>query len=236
VGAYTDPTGLLYLINRYYDTTTDQFLSIDPEVAATSEPYIFVGDDPLNASDSIGLLPITGTSETNSETKTIAVAVKKAQKIGNKITAVIAKTDATKLTAATILVDVSLGNQITGAMADSLNGIIAQATSNPNNSISQTTEDSITRLLTTGATDLSAVSGAVGSVMTAYNLNDDGENEPEAVVGGVVSWTTGAKLAEDATEYCSEVGFDEFAWACGIGGGIAGSGVATWVWRGIIGK
>ena len=28
-GGYTDPTGLIYLINRYYDPSTGQFLSVD---------------------------------------------------------------------------------------------------------------------------------------------------------------------------------------------------------------
>ena len=42
-------------INRYYDPTTDQFLSIDPDVAETDQPYVFTNDDPLNASDPLGL-------------------------------------------------------------------------------------------------------------------------------------------------------------------------------------
>ena len=54
-GSYADPTGLLYLINRYYDPTTDQFLSIDPDVATTDQPYVFTDDDPLNAEDPLGL-------------------------------------------------------------------------------------------------------------------------------------------------------------------------------------
>ena len=53
-GSYTDSTGLIYLINRYYDPTTDQFLSIDPDVAATDQPYVFTNDDPLNAEDPLG--------------------------------------------------------------------------------------------------------------------------------------------------------------------------------------
>jgi RHS repeat-associated protein len=42
-------------IDRYYDPSTDQFLSIDPDVAETGQPYAFTGDDPLNATDPLGL-------------------------------------------------------------------------------------------------------------------------------------------------------------------------------------
>jgi hypothetical protein len=42
-------------MNRYYDPTTDQFLSIDPDVATTDQPYVFTNDDPLNAEDPLGL-------------------------------------------------------------------------------------------------------------------------------------------------------------------------------------
>ena len=41
-------------INRYYDPTTDQFLSIDRDVATTDQPYVFTNDDPLNATDPLG--------------------------------------------------------------------------------------------------------------------------------------------------------------------------------------
>lgn len=54
-GSYTDSTGLIYLINRYYDPTTDQFLSIDPNVATTNQPYVFTNDNPLNVTDPLGL-------------------------------------------------------------------------------------------------------------------------------------------------------------------------------------
>src|ERR1700677_4760078 len=43
------------VINRYYDPTTDEFLSIDPEVATTDQPYVFTNDDPLNETDPSGL-------------------------------------------------------------------------------------------------------------------------------------------------------------------------------------
>jgi RHS repeat-associated protein len=54
-GAYTDPDGLLYLINRYYDPATGQFISVDPEVANTLEPYAYTAGDPVSESDPTGL-------------------------------------------------------------------------------------------------------------------------------------------------------------------------------------
>ena len=35
-GSYSDSTGLVYLINRYYDPATDAFMSIDPDIDETS--------------------------------------------------------------------------------------------------------------------------------------------------------------------------------------------------------
>ena len=55
---YTDPSGAVYLINRYYTPKTDQFISVDPDLAQTGEPYAFTGDDPLNLTDPLGLFSI----------------------------------------------------------------------------------------------------------------------------------------------------------------------------------
>jgi hypothetical protein len=41
-------------INRYYDTATGQFLTVDPLVDETGQPYAYTGDDPVNASDPTG--------------------------------------------------------------------------------------------------------------------------------------------------------------------------------------
>jgi RHS repeat-associated protein len=56
-GTYTDASGLDYMINRYYTPTTDQFLSVDPDLSQTGQPYAFTGDDPLNLTDPLGLVP-----------------------------------------------------------------------------------------------------------------------------------------------------------------------------------
>jgi RHS repeat-associated protein len=54
-GQYTNTdSGLTYLRARTYDPTTAQFLTIDPALEATGEPYTYVGDSPVNATDSTG--------------------------------------------------------------------------------------------------------------------------------------------------------------------------------------
>jgi RHS repeat-associated protein len=54
-GGYTDPTGLIYLQNRYYDAAIGQFLSPDPLTEQTLQPYAYAADDPVANSDPAGL-------------------------------------------------------------------------------------------------------------------------------------------------------------------------------------
>jgi hypothetical protein len=42
-------------VNRYYDPSAGQFLSVDPDVAETGQPYAYTEDDPLNKTDPLGL-------------------------------------------------------------------------------------------------------------------------------------------------------------------------------------
>jgi RHS repeat-associated protein len=55
-GNWADPTtGLVYLRARDYDPATAQFLTVDPLVDQTEQPYAYVADNPLNNSDQTGL-------------------------------------------------------------------------------------------------------------------------------------------------------------------------------------
>ena len=58
-GGYTDATGLIYLINRYYDPVTGQFLSVDPADAATGQPYAYANGNPVSLTDPTGLWAAT---------------------------------------------------------------------------------------------------------------------------------------------------------------------------------
>jgi RHS repeat-associated protein len=54
-GQYTSSdTGLIYMRARVYDPTTAQFLTVDPRVAVTGEPYVYALDDPINRIDPSG--------------------------------------------------------------------------------------------------------------------------------------------------------------------------------------
>jgi len=53
---YTDPTGIIYLTNRYYDPATGQFTSVDPALSESMQPYAYAGDDPVLDSDPTGML------------------------------------------------------------------------------------------------------------------------------------------------------------------------------------
>ncbi len=46
--------GTIYLRARTYDTATAQFLSVDPAVSTTGEPYAYGQDDPVNETDPTG--------------------------------------------------------------------------------------------------------------------------------------------------------------------------------------
>ncbi len=52
---YTDPSGLVYLVHRYYDPTTGQFVSQDPLVDQTASPYGYAGGNPVGGVDPLGL-------------------------------------------------------------------------------------------------------------------------------------------------------------------------------------
>ena len=47
-------------IDRYYDPTTGQFLTVDPMVEETGQAYAYTGDDPVNSVDPTSELPTYG--------------------------------------------------------------------------------------------------------------------------------------------------------------------------------
>ena len=62
---YWDSSNLTYLVHRYLDNETGQFISVDPLVDQTRVAYVYAGDAPVMAIDAMGLdtegLCLTGT-------------------------------------------------------------------------------------------------------------------------------------------------------------------------------
>ena len=52
-------SGLYYLQVRYYDPSTGQFISVDPALSVTGQPYSYAGGNPVNAVDPTGDLAFT---------------------------------------------------------------------------------------------------------------------------------------------------------------------------------
>jgi RHS repeat-associated protein len=60
-GQYTSPdAGLIYLRARVYDPATAQFMSVDPLMQATGEPYGYAEENPVNRDDPGGLCGCNG--------------------------------------------------------------------------------------------------------------------------------------------------------------------------------
>jgi RHS repeat-associated protein len=55
IGQHQDPTSLHYLNNRYHDPQLGVFISVDPLVQMTGEPYIYASGNPTTLSDPTGL-------------------------------------------------------------------------------------------------------------------------------------------------------------------------------------
>ena len=53
-GGYTDITGLIYLLARYYQPATGQFISVDPQLSTTGQPYSYGNGDPVLTTDPTG--------------------------------------------------------------------------------------------------------------------------------------------------------------------------------------
>jgi RHS repeat-associated protein len=82
-GGYTDPDGLIYLINRYYDPQTGQFLSVDPQLSETQSPYGYAEDDPVDNADPTGANPWVRTQSHNFDTTSATITVGACLALGN---------------------------------------------------------------------------------------------------------------------------------------------------------
>ena len=147
-------------INRYYDPTTDQFLSIDPHVQTTDQPYVFTNDDPLNAEDPLGIYAISGTGQNSFTTTTL----NKETHTIKTTTIVTSGSKPAKVTVSTSPVTVPLGLGVSATISASATFSESGLQSNP--SLNVDTDGSV-GITANGATTSVADNG--GAVMTSLS-------------------------------------------------------------------
>jgi RHS repeat-associated protein len=222
-GSYTDSTGLIYLINRYYDATTDEFLSIDPDVADTIQPYLFTGDDPLNADDPTGLLLATGTTETHAETAEVAKATKVAVAAAKPIEAAVKAATVKTVTKSIVAALQSKGVAVTGTISDAISKTLTNVTTNPNNPISAQGETVLIKDVIGATGDLANSVTVVSSAVTSYNDVQDGHDISYAIGDGAAQAAGGWAGALAGAEACGETLDPIVDAGCAVVGGAGGT-------------
>jgi RHS repeat-associated protein len=150
-------TGLIYMRARTYDPATAQFLSVDPFVALTGEPYSYGEDNPLNRADPTGrcgLLCIGGI---------VLGGVAVATGVGEVVGAAVVIGDAT-----VSLGTVSAATGALGAVADTKECVAGDSVACIGATVGGL------RALGAGAVGLGYVTGEVASGATAIGLTAGG--------------------------------------------------------------
>jgi uncharacterized protein RhaS with RHS repeats len=210
-------------INRYYDPTTDQFLSIDPDVADTDEPYLYTGDDPLNSSDPLGLLPSTGGVETDAQVAAVAKALAAA-----KASSAAAAAKAKEGLATKIIMVLNNDNFSTSGTAAGVYHQIVNDTSTPFDAITATEATKIVQDLGVGAAHYAAAVTAIGGALTYYNDVESGDSPGYAA--GDTTFTLGGAFAGAALCGGPE---DGVGIVCGVVAGFAGGALGHDIWNAI---
>jgi RHS repeat-associated protein len=222
-GSYTDSTGLIYLINRYYDPSTDQFLSVDPDVATTDQPYVFTNDDPLNAEDPLGCEPVAAGGNTNADTPAVAKALAKA-----KTSSAAQSAKANEDLATKIIKILNNDNFSTSGTAAGVYHQIVQDTSTPFDAITATQATKIVEDLGVGAAHYAAAVTAIGGALTYYNDVETGDSPSYAA--GDATFTLGGAFAGAALCGGPE---DGVGIACGVIAGFFGGSLGHDIWNAI---
>ena len=198
--------------NRYYDPTTDQFISVDPAVATTGRPYAFVNDSPLNSTDPLGLGPVAYGGNTHADT----VAVAKALAAAKVVAAAVVKAGQESVAAAIIS---DLGNAKiaeTGTIADAFHEVV-KYTSGPFDSISSSDATKIVEGLGVAAGKYATAVTAIGGTVNYWNDVFAGDS-PYYAAGDTLFSLGGATLG---ATLCGAPA-DGVGVVCGIFAGFAG--------------
>jgi hypothetical protein len=199
-------------INRYYDSATDSFISGDPYLQRTDQAYVFTNDNPLDATDPLGLAGwycIDGVSH-----------YYKGDKFGAKGSG---KCPVATSTTGSFFNNVNIPES--GTAAKALHDVV-KVTTSPLDSISPSDATRIVEGLGVAAGDYASAVTAIAAPVTYYNDTMAGET-PTYAAGDTV-FTLGGAAAGALICGGPE---DGVGIVCGIVGGFLGGGFGHSLWR-----
>lgn len=191
-------------INRYYDPTTGQFISVDPMVIATGQAYSYTGGNPVNLADPSGMLTfpswLPGGGVVTDAQNAVAGSF--------KATANFIVENASSISTATaVLAAVALSIPVVGEVASPLLGAVSVVTGAiatnedlENHEYLQAALDSLGSLIGAGGLGADAASRLV--MTTAQEAWDAGE----AVVDLARTAANAEKISEALTKLSAAVG------------------------------
>lgn len=256
--SFEDASGLSYLVNRYYDSASGQFISDDQLLRQTQQPFAYSNNDPINAADPLGewwCLPegVMGPCQTGftsgppynmhvTEQVYVAALIKSCP--GHSTVSIVNCIEA-KLpqgSAKTFSFDAS-SNGIQKFLIESgieVSGTISKSLSEEFRATGQTAQhlsrQDIQLLLKEGNSLETAarITGALGAAFTLWDDTHEGHSLAYGAGDAAVSWGGAEAGGAIGIAICGgpETGV---ALICGAVGAVAVSGAASWAYSKIMG-
>ena len=201
-------------INRYYDYATDSFVSVDPDLQSTVQAYVFTNDNPLNATDPLGLRGLACSMGTTMETS------RSGQRECVRGDSVSSSQTLKTIEKAFTVKNVSAGLDLTGIeIKVAASTLMSDMSKNGGKTLSTKAADALDGIAGLGE-GLSRSAGLAGVALTVSSdlANHD---SPAYTIGDAISqFSAGAGTAGLAALACSETGPGAFV--CGAFGFVAG--------------
>jgi hypothetical protein len=182
-------------------------LSVDPDVAATDQPYVFTNDDPLNAEDPLGLKIVQLPDGSGPLPKSEALA------LGMEIVKVLA----------------SQGVSVSTDAAEAIAKAIEKDTKKAGSVITKTELTKIEGEIGVASKDYAIAFGVLGSAATVVDDVTSGHSVVYAVGDAAVQWGAAGEGFDAGAAACVETVIADPV--CGFIGAVVTSGIASWAYH-----
>ena len=200
-------------INRYYDPSTDSFMSVDPDLQSTDQAFVFTNDNPLNSTDPLGIDPCVSNGAVVNRCPNPGIGISSSQANGISLLLVTALRNN--------------GISISNSAATAISRAIKKDTSLSGVVISQGEFSTLLKDVGATAAKVAVATDLVQAYVTSIDDAQAGHGIVYSLGDAGVSYLAGAFGFAKGVEACEEAGY--WSVVCGVGGALAGSGVVHWM-------